>query len=215
MIYAWKITDRSQTTCILRSIHARLLQLLRDITSRGHGPTLSIVPSSPLLVLLIPVWSSQGAEMVWSLEIRPHRNCPLRLPAAFHPSSPRLSHLSAHPPGRNLSCEIFHRALSHSQTGLACSRIRQLHWQRRARKGRTERLCKWWESYLWGARAHISLSLKLIYEWKIIRQMDQWISSLLYQYGRDTLHGKTLMRPQAAVGGNIKCSNWYCKLWVI
>lgn len=36
MIYACKITDISQTTCILRSVHAHFLQLLRDGALRGR-----------------------------------------------------------------------------------------------------------------------------------------------------------------------------------
>lgn len=45
MIYVCRITDISHTTCILRSVHARVLQLLRDGRTCGrHGQTLSIFP---------------------------------------------------------------------------------------------------------------------------------------------------------------------------
>lgn len=73
MIHICRITDISQTTCILRSIPAHFLQLLRDGALRGrtcrrHGLTLNISPpvSSPsvLLISVCPPWS---AEMVWSL----------------------------------------------------------------------------------------------------------------------------------------------------
>lgn len=53
MIYVCRITDISQATCILRSIHAHFLQLLRDGALRGRtcrrrGPTLNIF-LAPLL----------------------------------------------------------------------------------------------------------------------------------------------------------------------
>lgn len=73
MIHICRITDISQTTCILRSIPAHFLQLLRDGALRGrtcrrHGLTLNIFsPLSSSSVLLISVCPPWSAEMVWSL----------------------------------------------------------------------------------------------------------------------------------------------------
>lgn len=83
MIYACKITDISQTTCILRSVHAHFLQLLRDGALRGRTCrrlTLNIFFFPALLFF----GSSfpRGAQR-WSKasqEIRPHSVVHLLIP---------------------------------------------------------------------------------------------------------------------------------------
>ncbi len=85
MIYVCKITDISQTTCILRSIHAHFLQLLRDGALRGrtcrrHGLTLNIF--FPLLWFFLSPSLPRGAPRWFeaSEKIRPHSIVLLRFP---------------------------------------------------------------------------------------------------------------------------------------
>lgn len=130
MIHICRITDISQTTCILRSIPAHFLQLLRDGALRGrtcrrHGLTLNIFffPSLLLRFFLSPS-VPRGAQR-WSeasQEIRPHSIVHLRLALAstqhfgvfsvpasvMQPisRSPRLSTLK--------TCQLWNEAFSSS-----------------------------------------------------------------------------------------------------
>lgn len=90
MKYVCKITDKSQTTCILRSIAAHFLPLFRGASFRGrtcrqHGQTLGIFFPS-LWVVVILVFPPRSAEMglcLWCLDLerlRPHSVVLLRSP---------------------------------------------------------------------------------------------------------------------------------------
>lgn len=162
MKHVCKITHKSQTTCILRSIHAHFLQLLRDgalraCTCRRHGPNFEhFSPSS--WVPLVPVDPPWSAERVLKArkEIRPHisvahRRFPLALQAKFRAFSARLTHLS--PAQRHFGCEIRSWSMSSSSSlftfsslwmlvvhrSLVCKWIRQLHRRRKAHRRLTDR----------------------------------------------------------------------------
>lgn len=120
MIYVCTITAISQTTCILRSIHARVVQLVRDGAWRGrtcgrHGQTLSILPPlwlSSSLALSLSLSPSPGAHgrFETSQEIRPHSIvlfgfqgwCSGNIPS-FPPSALVISAVSC--PGQGISSE--------------------------------------------------------------------------------------------------------------
>lgn len=168
MIHICRITDISQTTCILRSIPAHFLQLLRDGALRGrtcrrHGLTLNIFFSSPLFFFgssyfrLSPVERRDG--------LKPRRRSVLTASSTFashwRPRSisvfclcPRLScspslDLRVCPRWRHVSCEMKHfrpllffpfgaRGCSWRAARSSAARIRQLHWRRKAHQERTD-----------------------------------------------------------------------------
>lgn len=177
MIYVCRITDISQTTCILRSIHARVLQLLRDgasegRTSRTHGQTLSIFPPLWFSFSLVSLTLSRSAEMVWSLAgDPPSQHRPLWLPglvlrqhfAVFFPHA--LVILSIYSPDQNISSKCSFENGS-SRSSFSClsfgsdgclwrtaglQQIRQLYWRRKARRPTEKQHIHhtgWWENVI-------------------------------------------------------------------
>lgn len=89
MKHVCKITHKSQSTCILRSIHANFLQLLRNgalraCICRRHGPNFEhFSPSSSVpLVPVVPPWSAE--RVLKARKISPHISVAhRRFPFAF------------------------------------------------------------------------------------------------------------------------------------
>lgn len=167
MIHICRITDISQTTCILRSIPAHFLQLLRDGALRGrtcrrHGLTLNISPRlfsfGSSYLRLSPVERRDG--------LKPRRRPVLTASSTFASLwrsrsisvfflCPRLScspslDLRVYPRWRHFNCEMKHfllllffpfgaRGCSWRAARSSAARIRQLHWRRKAHPERTDR----------------------------------------------------------------------------